>query len=123
MVNDLSMEKEEVFGEKIKDINYVVRKGVYGVTFNKHRQVAMVRNQYGYFLPGGGIEEGENFEECLRREFIEETGYSIIIKNYIGKASKYYYAESFNHFRHPIGTQSYVSFYMPGSSKWNRGII
>ena len=63
----------------------------------------MFKNLFGYFLPGGGIEDGENLEECLIREFMEETGYSIKINNFIGKASRYYISEAFNHYRHPVG--------------------
>lgn len=31
-----------------------------------------------YSLPGGGVEEGENVEEALKREIFEETGCDII---------------------------------------------
>jgi 8-oxo-dGTP diphosphatase len=103
MVNKLNIDNEKAFGEKLDGISYVAREGTYGVVFNDMGQVAVVKNPFGYFLPGGGIEEGESLEECLIREFIEETGYSINIKNFIGKASKYYFSEAFNHYRHPIG--------------------
>ncbi|MFC3773825.1 NUDIX domain-containing protein [Paenibacillus sp. GCM10012303] len=43
-----------------------------------------------YFLPGGGMDEGETPEECLRREVLEETGYQIKIGAYIGKAQRYF---------------------------------
>ena len=94
---------EKIFGEKVDGISYVIRKGVYGVVFNDIGQVAVIKNPFGYFLPGGGLEDGESLEECLVREFKEETGYSITIKDFIGKASKYYFSDGFNHYRHPIG--------------------
>ena len=103
MINECNIENEKIFGEKINGITYVIREGVYGVVFNETGQVAVIKNPYGYFLPGGGIEDGESLEECLIREFREETGYNIIIKSFIGKASKYYFSEAFNHYRHPIG--------------------
>ena len=30
-----------------------------------------------YFLPGGGLEQGENLESCCERELAEETGYRV----------------------------------------------
>ena len=103
MISKFNTRNEKVFGERVVGEAYVVREGVYGVVLNDEDKAAVVKNPFGYFLPGGGIEEGENFEECLIREFIEETGYSIQINNFIGKSSKYYFSEAFNHYRHPIG--------------------
>ena len=103
MINDLNYENEIIFGEKVDGITYVVREGVYGVVFNEVGKVAVIKNTFGYFLPGGGIEKGESLKDCLIREFKEETGYSIIAGKFIGKASKYYFSEAFNHYRHPVG--------------------
>ena len=85
MNSDFNIENEKIFGERLANETYVVRQGVYGVVFNTEGKVAVIKNKFGHFLPGGGIEEGENFEECLRREFLEEIGYSIKIKKFIGK--------------------------------------
>lgn len=30
-----------------------------------------------YMSPGGGVESGESYEECVKRELMEETGYEI----------------------------------------------
>ena len=103
MISKFNTRNEKVFGERVEGATYVVREGVYGVVLNYEDKIAVVKNSFGYFLPGGGIEEGENFEECLIREFREETGYSIQISKFIGKSSKYYFSEAFNHYRHPIG--------------------
>lgn len=90
-MNRFNYDDEKIFGERVEGISYVIREGVYGVVFNNIGQVAVIKNSFGYFSSRGGLEDGEVPEECLVREFIEETGYSISIKDFIGKASKYYY--------------------------------
>jgi 8-oxo-dGTP diphosphatase len=32
--------------------------------------------------PGGGLEFGESFEECLKKEFLEETGLNVEVGNF-----------------------------------------
>lgn len=43
-----------------------------------------------YFLPGGGIENKETYQECLEREILEETGYTALIGTFIGNAKSYF---------------------------------
>lgn len=78
-----------IFGEKLSRVNYGERVAVYGIAINNGK-VATVKTKAGYFLPGGGIEKDESHTECLKREFIEETGYEIEIGRYIGNASIYH---------------------------------
>jgi 8-oxo-dGTP diphosphatase len=82
--------REKVFGEKLEGTVYIRRTGVYGIAFNKEGNIAVVKTPKGYFLPGGGIENEENHKECIKREFLEETGYEITIENYINKYSLYH---------------------------------
>lgn len=103
MIIELNNKNKVIFGEKVDGINYIQREGVYGVAFNDIGQVAVLKNEYGYFLPGGGLEDGEKLEECLVREFNEELGCSIFIDKFIGEASKYYFSEAFNQYRYPVG--------------------
>ncbi len=92
--------KQKEFGVRQEGITYILRPGVYGLGFrqvsemvngviNKENiQIAIIHTPRGRFLPGGGIEEGENHNQCLSREFIEESGYKIDIEDFIGKASE-----------------------------------
>ena len=63
----------KIFGEPEPDKHYPHRPGAYGILFDKDR-IAVVEEYGKFFLPGGGIEESEDPEAALRREFLEETG-------------------------------------------------
>ncbi len=68
------------FVNKPKDgIEYRKRVGVYGILLDENNNIAIIKPERGYFLPGGGLEENENLEECLKREFLEETAMEIKI--------------------------------------------
>ncbi|KAB3529423.1 NUDIX hydrolase [Alkaliphilus serpentinus] len=85
-----SIHEDIVFGERIMDTNYLQRRGAYGVLINNEGKIAFIKVRDGYFLPGGGIEEGEDLRQCLKREFLEETGLKIEIIKFLGRASQYH---------------------------------
>ncbi|MEK4441308.1 MULTISPECIES: NUDIX domain-containing protein [unclassified Niallia] len=97
-----------VFGEKVDGLDYQIRKGVYAVIFNDARdKILTVQNSRGhYFLPGGGIENDESYQECLEREMLEETGYKISIGTFIGDAKRYFQSSK----NEPLINEGY--FYM-----------
>ncbi|MDQ7863947.1 NUDIX domain-containing protein [Peribacillus frigoritolerans] len=68
--------------KKIGGLDYQIRKGVYAIIFNSAKdKVLAVQNSRGhYFLPGGGIENEESYQECLEREMLEETGYKVFFR-------------------------------------------
>ncbi len=82
-----------IYGEKANDVDYVLRPGVYGIAFDALLRVALVKVPFGYHLPGGGIEAEEDHESCLRRELLEETGYTIDIAQMITISHQYAYSE------------------------------
>jgi 8-oxo-dGTP diphosphatase len=47
------------------------------------RHKALTRRGYFFSPPGGGMQFGESAEECLIREFYEETGLSIIVNKFL----------------------------------------
>lgn len=51
-----------------------------------------IRGWGEYFLPGGGIDEGEHPEQALKREVIEETGYKVTDLEKIGEAAEYIFS-------------------------------
>lgn len=63
--------------EKIGNIRFCVRV----ILSNDKNEICVIRSEkYNYMqIPGGGIDDGENITEALRRETEEETGF--LIKN------------------------------------------
>jgi len=67
------------FGEKEEGVKYKRREGVYAIMMNANGQIATVKTPRGSFLPGGGIEAGEDHFEALVREVKEEIGHEVEI--------------------------------------------
>ena len=71
-VNDM---ETITIGEKFNE-KYSFRETCFGIVRNGNKLLVVNKNKQ-YSLVGGGIEEKETFKECLKREFIEESGYSV----------------------------------------------
>lgn len=74
---------DDLYSKSSNDINY--RKAVRGIILNDKDEVALIHivgsDTFGdrdhYELPGGGIEENEEYITALKREIKEEIGYEI----------------------------------------------
>lgn len=65
-------------GSKEENVEYRKRPGAYAIIVNKNNdKVGIVTDGEDYFYLGGGIENSETKLEALKREMIEEAGYSI----------------------------------------------
>ena len=92
------------FGEKIAGKEYKDRISAYAVIRNDKNEIAFARVGDEYYLPGGGIDEGESPAECAVREALEEIGARITIIREIGMAGEYGLTISKKHYWHGIGT-------------------
>ena len=79
------MEVHDVQGKKVKvpkNKKIGWRPAVYGVLIENNK-LLVIKPDWDdkYSLPGGSIELKEDINEALEREFLEESGYKIKIKN------------------------------------------
>lgn len=77
------------FGDK-PDAQFINRPSAYAIIPNDHGQILALNVGGNIHLPGGGIDEGENPEETIKREALEEAGCNITDLKYIGKANQYF---------------------------------
>ena len=98
---------ERVFGEKRVNIDYVDREGAYIIALDQRGYIPVVKVSTGHFLIGGGIEPQETHEECIKREVLEEIGYTVEVGAYICRGRKYGCGTQLPQYRHYIGNFYY----------------
>lgn len=92
------------FGEKIAGKKYKDRVSAYAVIRNDKNEIAFARVGEKYYLPGGGIKEGETAMQCAIRETLEEIGAVISIVREIGVVGEYGLTMNKKDHWHGIGT-------------------
>ncbi|TDH28849.1 NUDIX domain-containing protein [Segetibacter sp. 3557_3] len=55
-----------------------------------------IRGNYFTKFPGGGLEFGEGTRDCLRREFMEETGLEVVVRDHL-YTTDFFQISAFNH--------------------------
>lgn len=65
-----------IIGKKETNKKYDFRETCFGIVVKNDKLYCTKRNG-DISLIGGGIEPGETHEQCLKREFLEETGCSV----------------------------------------------
>lgn len=94
-----------------------LRQAARAVLFDDENNIALLHVQKGgyYKLPGGGVDEGEDFITALKRECVEETGCTIKVGAEIGMVIEYrgkfnLKQESYCYIAHVIGTKGTPDF-------------
>ena len=84
------MEEVRRFGAPEPGIDYTLRPAAYVVILDETRRVACVEEDSGLFLPGGGIEAGEDAEQAAHREVAEECARALEILGTLEPAVQFF---------------------------------
>ena len=81
---------------------------VYGLLVDSGNRILLCKERYRQMefvkFPGGGLEFGEGLIDCLKREFMEETGYDV-------EVGEHFYTTDFFQSSVFDGTQQLISVY------------
>ena len=105
----------EVTYEDADSFDHLLDKKVtqtYGVCFVEDKIVIVYSIKGGghWILPGGSIEKGETFEECLKREIQEESNMEVVSFAPIGYQEVHFDGKIFNQLRYICVVKPYGDF-------------
>lgn len=69
--------------------DYMVRPTAKGIVVDYEGKIALLSNREHSLFPGGGVEDGESFEEAFIRECKEEIGCDVDIISHLGDALQF----------------------------------
>ncbi len=73
-----------------------------------------IRGNYFTKFPGGGLEFGEGTRDCLKREFMEETGLNVVVGDHL-YTTDFFQISAFNHKDQIISIYYFVQAEAAGS--------
>lgn len=88
----IPMKTLPVFGKRLEGCTYVRRPSAYALLCNTRGEWAVVRTQYGCYLPGGGAERNETPQQTVEREALEECGFVLKTGGLVGSAIQFVYS-------------------------------
>ena len=94
--------EHRIFGEPQEGVEYTERVGAYGIA-SRGEKVLIEKARLGYFLPGGGVDEGEAIEAALVLEVREESGYEIVSWELLCIGVEYLYIPEKNFAQKKVG--------------------
>ena len=72
------MEKLQLINDDYLGYVNKLRHACRGIVVKDGKVLLSYETKYNkYMIPGGGVEEGENYAECCERELLEETGMKV----------------------------------------------
>ena len=80
------------FGVREAGARYTQRPAAYAVVFDEQCRIACVAETEGLFLPGGGLEAGEDASQAIVREVAEECAREFEIVERLGSAIQFFVA-------------------------------
>ena len=81
---------DRALGQAVAGADHIRRAGAYAVIPDDLGRVACVRTEYGLFLPGGGLEVGEDPVDAVVREVLEECGLRVEVVESLGPVEEYH---------------------------------
>ena len=106
-----------VFGQQIDGVVYRDRPGAYALLANARGELATIQTSYGLFLPGGGLDPGEDEKTGLAREIMEEMGHVLLEANALGYAIQFTWSAFYQcHFK-KVGAFYRVKTQAPPSAR------
>lgn len=82
---------------------YPTKNSAYAVVIHDKKLLCLLVREK-YHLPGGGIDGDENAVEAVKREVLEEAGYSVLTLEPIGKANQFFEMTREGHPLNKLGT-------------------